>query len=146
MLKQYSTKILWVCLVVAMAYIYHQDKRYEELVTENAQSSEQLVLAETLLRDVEEKLALLEKTNVEKTNVAKNNVVKNSIESVLVDTSEVVVSGWKILLDRVNEALTDAKNRFNEEASQILKDNAAPPTQPALPNSEDSPIIEGERT
>jgi CMP-N-acetylneuraminic acid synthetase len=141
MLKQYSTKILWVCLVVAMAYIYHQDKRYEELVTENAQSSEQLVLAETLLRDVEEKLALLEKTNVEKTNV-----VKNSIESVLVDTSEVVVSGWKILLDRVNEALTDAKNRFNEEASQILKDNAAPPTQPALPNSEDSPIIEGERT
>ncbi|MFT6255231.1 MAG: cbb3-type cytochrome oxidase subunit 3 [Granulosicoccus sp.] len=131
MLKQYFTKILLVCLVAVAAYIYHQDRRYNDLVAENQQLSVQLDQVKTLLRETEEKVVLLE---------------KNSIEGMLEETNEVVVSGWETLLDAVKEELTKAKKRFNEEANKMLEEGAVPPAKSRLPDDDASSIIEGERT
>jgi cbb3-type cytochrome oxidase subunit 3 len=131
MLKQHSTKILLICLVAAVAYIYHQDRRYHDLVAENQQLSVQLDQTQTLLRGAEEKMALLE---------------KNSIEGMIEETNDVVVSGWEALLDTVKDELTKAKQRFDEEASKILEGNEVPPAKSQLPDNDASSIIEGERT
>ena len=103
-MKQYSTKILSICLIAAIAYIYHQDKEHGSLVVENQQLTEQLARANTLLLESEDKIALLE---------------KKSIEGMLEETNKVVVSGWETLLDTVKEELTKAKERFNAEGLSL---------------------------
>ena len=146
-MKQHSTKILSICLIAAIAYIYHQDKEYGSLVVENQQLTEQLARANTLLLESEDKIALLE---------------KKSIEGMLEETNKVVVSGWETLLDTVKEELTKAKERFNAEGLSLedfnLDDfttggskNEVPSIPPSAQQEQQQKateplIIEGERT
>jgi hypothetical protein len=142
-MKQHSTKILSICLIVAIAYIYHQDKEHGSLAVENQQLTEQLAKANALLLESEEKIALLE---------------KKSIEGMLEETNKVVVSGWETLLDTVKEELTKAKERFTIEGlgldglniDRSERSDRDELSTPQAPNSEKSqqeqPIIEGERT
>jgi len=147
-MKQHSTKILSFCLIVAIAYIYHQDKEHGSLVVENQQLTTQLEKANALLRESEENIALLE---------------KKSIEGMLEETNKVVVSGWETLLDTVKEELAKAKERFNAEGLNLdglnldsLKmqkgngsddDSLSAPQAPSAPDSpQELPVIEGERT
>jgi hypothetical protein len=146
-MKQHSTKILSICLIVAIAYIYHQDKEHSSLVVENQQLTEQLAKANALLMKSEEKITLLE---------------KKSIEGMLEETNKVVVSGWETLLDTVKEELTKAKERFNVQGLNLddfnldgfTADGSKSEAPSSTPNSQqeqqqktqESPIIEGERT
>jgi cbb3-type cytochrome oxidase subunit 3 len=143
MLKQHSTKILLICLVAAVAYIYHQDKQHAALLAGNQQLTEQLDNANALLLESEETIALLE---------------KNSIEGMLEETNKVVVSGWETLLDTVKSELTKAKERFNVEGFTldeltIDKGDAADSDKSPAPQASDNQqeqqeraIIHGERT
>jgi hypothetical protein len=139
-MKQHLTKILSICLIVAIAYIYHQDKEHRSLAVEHQQLTEQLEKANSLLLESEEKIALLE---------------KKSIEGMLEETNKVVVSGWETLLDTVKEELTKAKERFTVEGLDgfITDDpkSEAPSTPPNFQQeqqqkTQEPPAIEGERT
>jgi hypothetical protein len=139
-MKQHSTKILSICLIVAIAYIYYQDREHVSLVGNNQQLVEQLEQANLLLLESEEKIALLE---------------KKSIEGILEETNKVVVSGWETLLDTVKDELTKAKERFNTELDgfNLDKDEGSGNAMPQSPSSSGSqqqkqgqPIIDGERT
>lgn len=127
------TIILAIGLVIAVAYIYHQDKRYRQALLDN----------QRLLLELDEKSLRLQQA--EKTIVA---LEKKSVEGILEETNKAVVSGWETLLDTVKGELDKAKEHFNDEAEKLLNnDSGAPEAQdPLSPDISSEPTIQGERT
>lgn len=129
--KQYTTVVLVVSLVVAVAYIYHQNKQYRDAIVDNQRLSLALDDKTARLLEAEKAIAALE---------------KKTVEGMMEETNKVVVSGWETLLNTVRNELNKAKERFNEEATKTLDNNSTstnkPPVQPATP----TPLVEGERT
>lgn len=125
-LCSWSTKILFILLLVAVWHIYQQNVQYESLQANYEALEAELNQSKQALAELDQKNQALEKA---------------SVDGLLRETNKIVVSGWETLLNAVEGELDKARELIQQKSQDEHFSEENEPVEPEAPI-----VIDGERT